>query len=204
MFSIVPKDEKYFALLSELADKVHGGSLVFLKVFEDYANRATYAIDIKGVEVACDKIAGRITSKLNTSFITPIDREDIYLLVKELDDVIDIINNLAIRFDMYSVTSLRPEAKEVALILSDATNELAGAFKLLEKHEDLAEHCKRINDLEKKADLLYRESVRSLFIKEQNPIEVIKWMGIYEALEDAVDRCKDVAEALEAVIVKNR
>lgn len=204
MFSIVPKDEKYFALLSELAEKVHGGSLVFLKVFEDYSNRATYAVEIKGVEVACDKIAARITSKLNTSFITPIDREDIYLLVKELDDVIDIINNLAIRFDMYSVTSLRPEAKEVAAILSNATNELAGAFKLLEKHEDLAAHCKRINDLEKQADHLYRESVRNLFIKEQNPIEVIKWLGIYEALEDAVDRCKDVAEALEAVIVKNR
>jgi len=204
MFSLIPKDENYFRLLNELATKMHSGSEIFLKIFEDYPNRAKYAEQVKAVEVACDSVAAKITGKLNSSFITPIDREDIYLLVKELDDVMDIINALAIRFDMYNVTVLRPEAREVAVILSQATKEIVGAFLLLEKHENFEDRCARINALEKQADYLYRESVRDLFVKEKDPIEVIKWLGIYEALENSVDRCKDVAESLEAVVVKNK
>lgn len=204
MFSLIPKDEKYFTMLSELATRVHGGTEIFVKIFDDYGNRTQYASDIKGVEVACDSIAARITGRLNTSFITPIDREDIYLLVKELDDVIDTVNNLAIRFDMYSVHSLRPEAREMAEVLRLATAEIEGAFHLLEKHQSLGDHCAKINELENRADKLYRGSIKDLFIKEKDPMEVIKWMAIYEALETAVDRCKDVAESLEAVVVKNK
>lgn len=204
MFSLIPKDEKYFTLLSELATRVHSGTEVFLKIFDDYGSRARFADEIKGIEVACDTIAARITSRLNTSFITPIDREDIYLLVKELDDVIDLVNNLAIRFDMYNVHSLRPEAREMAEILRLATAEIEGAFHLLEKHQSLGDHCAKINELENRGDKLYRASIKDLFLNEKDPIEVIKWSAIYESLETAVDRCKDVAESLEAVVVKNK
>jgi predicted phosphate transport protein (TIGR00153 family) len=204
MFSLIPKDEKYFTMLSELATRVHSGTEVFVKIFDDYDNRTRYADEIKGIEVACDTIAARITGRLNSSFITPIDREDIYLLVKELDDVIDTVNSLAIRFDMYSVHILRPEAREMAEILRLATAELEGAFHLLEKNQNISEHCKQINVLENRGDKLYRTSIKDLFIKEKDAIEVIKWMAIYEALETAVDRCKDVAETVEAVVVKNK
>ncbi len=204
MFSLIPKEEKYFTLLSELAAKVRAGSEVFLRLFDDFGNRQKFADEIKSFEVQCDTIAGTITGRLNTSFITPIDREDIFLLVKEVDDIMDAINGLAFRFDTYMVSTPRPESVEFAKLIHQGAVELEAAFSRLEKHKDLGVHPKNINDIEKKGDQLYRAAIRRLFLEEKDPIEVIKWMSIYETLEDATDRCKDVAESLEAVVVKNK
>jgi predicted phosphate transport protein (TIGR00153 family) len=191
-------------MLNELATQVKQGGQLFVRIFEDYENNAQYAEQIKGVEVTCDDLAAKITQKLNSSFITPIDREDIYLLVTELDDVIDMINDVARRFDIYSVTRPRPDSVEIASLLGRATVEIEGAFGLLERHQGVGAHLAAINQLEKRADALYRNAIRRLFTDEKDPIEVIKWMSIYEELENSIDRCKDVAEALEAVVVKNK
>lgn len=201
---LVPKEEKYFGLLNQLASKVKHGGELFVRIFEDYQHHAQYAEQIKGIEVSCDDLAAKITQKLNSSFITPIDREDIYLLVTELDDVIDMINDLARRLDIYSVTTPRPDGAEIAILLGMATVEIEGAFAMLERHEGLGEHIAAISQLEKRADALYSAAIRRLFKEEKDPIEVIKWMSIYEELENSIDRCKDVAEALEAVVVKNK
>jgi len=204
MFGLIPREEKYFSMLSQLASQVKQGGEIFVKIFQDYKNHAQYADQIKAIELSCDEVAAKILQKLNSSFITPIDREDIYLLVTELDDVIDMINDLARRFDIYSVTRLREDATEIARVLGSATSEIADVFALLEEQQGLGEHTRTISQLEKRADSLYRDAVRRLFKEERDPIEVIKWMFIYEELENSIDRCKDVAEALEAVMVKNK
>ncbi len=204
MFGLIPKEEKYFSMLSQLASQVKQGGEIFVKIFQDYKNHAQYADQIKVIELSCDDVAAKILQKLNSSFITPIDREDIYLLVTELDDVIDMINDLARRFDIYSVTKLREDATEIARLLGSATSEIADVFALLEDQQAIGEHTRTINQLEKRADSLYRDAVSRLFKEERDPIEVIKWMFIYEELENSIDRCKDVAEALEAVMVKNK
>jgi predicted phosphate transport protein (TIGR00153 family) len=191
-------------MLSELAGRVREGGEIFAKLFDDFANRAAYSDQIKQIELECDDLAAKITTKLNSSFITPIDREDIYLLTTELDDVIDMINDLARRFDIYAVTAPRAEAAEFARILSRSTVEIEGAFTMLERSQDLGEHCRTIRQLEKRADSLYSDTLRRLFKEEKDPMEVIKWMSILEELENTVDRCKDVAEALEAIVVKNK
>lgn len=201
---LLPRDDKYFGMLNQLATQVRQGGELFVKIFEDYQNHARYGEQIKGIEVSCDELAAGITQKLNSTFITPIDREDIYLLVTELDDVIDMINDLARRLDIYSVTQPRPDAAEIASLLGKATVEIENAFALFERHEGLGEHTGNISALEKRADSLYSDAVRRLFREEKDPLEVIKWMSIYEELENSIDRCKDVAEALEAVIVKNK
>lgn len=201
---LVPREEKYFGMLNQLAAQVKHGGELFVRIFEDYQNHAKYAEQIKGIEVACDDLAAKITQKLNSSFITPIDREDIYLLVIELDDVIDMINDLARRLDIYGVTKLRPDGAEIASLLGRAAAEIEGAFARLERHEGLGEHARTISQLEKRADALYSDAIRRLFKEEKDPLEVIKWMSIYEELENSIDRCKDVAEALEAVAVKNK
>jgi predicted phosphate transport protein (TIGR00153 family) len=201
---LLPREDKYFNMLNQLAGQVRQGGELFVKIFQDYQNHARYGEQIKGIEVSCDELAARITQKLNSTFITPIDREDIYLLVTELDDVIDMINDLARRLDIYSVTVPRPDAAEIASLLSKATGEIENAFALFERHEGLGEHTRNISELEKRADSLYSDAVRRLFREEKDPLEVIKWMSIYEELENSIDRCKDVAEALEAVIVKNK
>ena len=201
---LLPREDKYFNMLNQLAGQVRQGGELFVKIFQDYQNHARYGEQIKGIEVSCDELAARITQKLNSTFITPIDREDIYLLVTELDDVIDMINDLARRLDIYSVIVPRPDAAEIASLLSKATGEIENAFALFERHEGLGEHTRNISELEKRADSLYSDAVRRLFREEKDPLEVIKWMSIYEELENSIDRCKDVAEALEAVIVKNK
>jgi predicted phosphate transport protein (TIGR00153 family) len=201
---LTPKDDKYFTLLSEMATHVSRGGSLFAKVFQDYASHVAYAEQIKQIEVECDDLGATITRRLNSSFITPIDREDIYLLVTELDDVIDMLNDLARRLDIYDVSEPRPDAAEIAALLSRATAEIADAFSLLEQHKELGEHCNNIRQIEKRADAMYNAAVRRLFKEEKNPIEVIKWMSLYEELENSIDRCKDVAEALEAVLVKNK
>ncbi|MCI0489463.1 MAG: DUF47 family protein [Blastocatellia bacterium] len=201
---LFPRDEKYFSLLNQLASKVKEGGDIFAKIFADYSNSANYAQQIKDIELACDDLAAKITQKLNSSFITPIDREDIYLLITELDDVIDMINDLARRFEIYGISALKPESAEIANLLSRATVEIESAFAMLERHEGVGEHCRNVKQIEKRADSLYNEAVRRLFREEKDPIEIIKWMAIYEELENSIDRCKDVAEALEAVVVKNK
>lgn len=204
MVRFVPREEKYFGLLNQLASQVKQGGEIFVKIFGDYENHPKYAEQIKAIELSCDDLGAKITQKLNSSFITPIDREDIYLLVTELDDVIDMINDLARRLEIYSVTKPRPDAVELAKLLASATVEIADVFALLEHQQDIGEHTRTINQLEKRADSLYSDALRRLFKEEKDPIEVIKWMSIYEELENSIDRCKDVAEALEAVVVKNK
>jgi predicted phosphate transport protein (TIGR00153 family) len=201
---LVPRDEKYFGMLTELAGKVRKGGELFVKVFEDYENHSRYADQIKQIELECDSLAAKITQRLNSSFITPIDREDIYLLVTELDDVIDLTNDLARRFEIYNVAHPRPEAAEVAALLGQATSEIYGAFQKLEHNQNCGEHCRTIAQLEKRADSIYRDALRRLFAEEKDPIEVVKWKSIFEELENSIDRCKDVSEALEAVVVKNK
>jgi predicted phosphate transport protein (TIGR00153 family) len=200
----LPREEKYFGMLNQLAGQVKLGGALFVRIFEDYQNHAQYAEQIKGIEVHCDELAAKITQKLNSTFITPIDREDIYLLVTELDDVIDMINDLARRLDIYSVIKPRPDGAEIAGLLAEATVEIERAFAMLEEHHGLGEHTGMISQLEKRADALYSDAIRRLFKEEKDPIEIIKWMSIYEELENSIDRCKDVAEALEAVVVKNK
>lgn len=201
---ILPKEEKYFSMLSELASQVRQGGELFVKVFDDYQNHTKYADQIKVIELSCDDLAAKITQKLNSTFITPIDREDIYLLVSELDDVIDMITGLARRFDIFSVKAPRQDGSEIARILGRSTEELEGAFSMLARHDGIGEHGRTIAQLEKRADTLYTDAVKRLFNEEKDPLEVIKWMSIYEELENSIDRCKDVAQALEAVVVKNK
>jgi predicted phosphate transport protein (TIGR00153 family) len=187
-----------------MAGQVSRGGSLFVKLFQDYANHITYAEQIKEIEVECDHLAQTITGRLNSSFITPIHREDIYLLVTELDDVIDMLTDLARRFDIYGVAGHRPDSVEIAGLLKAATAEIGEAFKLFEHHKNFADNCSNIRQIEKEADSKYNAAVRLLFKEETNPIEVVKWMSLYEELENPIDRCKDVAEALEAVLVKNK
>lgn len=201
---LVPRDEKYFGMLNQLASQVRESAELFVKIFEEYHNHAQHADHIKAIEVSCDELAAKIIQKLNSTFITPIDREDIYLLVTEVDDVIDMINDIARRLEIYGVATPRPDAVEIARVLGEATKEVQAAFANLEQHAGVGDQIKNISELEKQADTLYRDAVRRLFKEEKDAIEVIKWMSIYEELENSIDRCKDVAEALEAVVVKNK
>lgn len=203
MVRLIPREEKYFGLLSGLVGKIRSGAALFVELLDDYENRTKYAEQIKAIEEECDVLAADIVAKLNTSFITPIDREDIYLLTTRADDIIDEINGLARRLDLVHAVPLRPDVPEIAGILADALVEVEAAFGQLKARNGVTEHGRTIRRLEKRADVLYAEALHRLFTGEPNAVEVVKWVSIYEQLEDAIDRCKHLAESLESVVVKH-
>lgn len=200
---LIPRDEKYFVLMGDLIGRVHAGAVLFVEMLDDYDHRAGYREQIKAIEEECDDLAADIVAKLNTSFITPLDREDIYLLTTRCDDIIDEVNGLARRLEISNAVPLRPDIPEIAGLLSDSLAEVEAAFGQLQGHNGVTEHAKRVRRLEKRGDVLYAEALHRLFTEEPSPIEVIKWVSIYEQLEDSLDRCKHLAEVLESIVVKH-
>jgi uncharacterized protein Yka (UPF0111/DUF47 family) len=199
----VPREERFYALLVGLIDRISSGAAIFVDLLADYEARAGYAAKIKAVEEECDQLASEILAKLNTSFITPIDREDIYLLTTRADDIIDAINGLARRMEIVNAVPLRSDVPEIAGLLAESLTEVDAAFRQLEKRDGVAEHGRRVRRLEQRADTLYAEALHRLFTEETDAIQVVKWVWIYEQLEDAIDRCKHLAENLESIVVKH-
>lgn len=200
---LIPREEKYFALLNQLVGQIRKGADLFVRLFDDFSKNAAYSQEIKEVEHECDRISASIVERLNSTFITPIDREDIYTLATELDDIMDMINDMARLTVLYGVQSSTPAASRLARTLMDSVVELEKAFAVLESRKGVREHIERIKALEEDGDRESQSAVQQLFAEETNPIELIKWLKIYEEMESGIDRCKDVAKVLEAVVMKN-
>ena len=199
----IPREERYFTLLGELIGKVHGGAVEFVALLEDYGRRVERGGRIKLVEEECDDLVAELVAKLNTSFITPLDREDIYLLCTRCDDIMDEINGLARRLEISHAVPLRGDVLEIAGLLSEGLGEVEAAFGQLKGRNGVTEHAQRVRRLERRGDVLYAEALHRLFTEEPEAIEVIKWVAIYEQLEDSIDRCKHLAELLESIVVKH-
>jgi predicted phosphate transport protein (TIGR00153 family) len=200
---IIPRDEKYFSLLNQLVGDVRKGADLFVRMFDDFSRNAAYAEQIKQVEKECDDKSAAVITRLNSTFITPIDREDIYTLAAELDDIMDTINDMARTTVLYGVERSTPAAAQLARTLMDSVVELEKAFAVLESRKGIRGHIERIKTLEEDGDRASQGAVQRLFAEEKDPIEVIKWLRIYERMEAAIDRCKDVAKVLEGIIMKN-
>jgi len=160
---------------------------------------------IKDVEHKGDAITHSIIQKLNKTFITPLDREDIYSLASKLDDILDLIDASAQRFIMYNVDHATPEAKSLAFLILQGCQAVDKAVGKLgnKANEQIFECCVEINAIENEADRVSREAISRLFDEEKDPIALLKWKEIYETLEKATDKCEDAANILESVVVKN-
>jgi predicted phosphate transport protein (TIGR00153 family) len=200
---LIPRDEKYFAMLNQLVGQIRKGTDLFVRLFDDIGKNATYAEEIKKVEVECDRVSASIIERLNSTFITPIDREDIYLLATELDDIMDMVNDMARLTVLYGVTKSTPHAVQLARTLMDSVVELEKTLALLESRKGVRDHIERIKALEEEGDRASQSAIQSLFANEKDPIEVIKWVKIYEEMEAGIDRCKDVAKVVESIVMKN-
>jgi uncharacterized protein len=189
--------------MNNLVTQIRKGADLFVRLFNDVASNTEYSEKIKAIEVECDKLSKSIIERLNSTFITPIDREDIYTLATELDDIMDMINDMARLTVIYSVKRSTRPAAELARILMDAVVELERAFSQFENKQSIREHIERIKRLEEEGDRASQNAIQGLFENETNPIEVIKWLKIYEEMEAGIDRCNDVAKTLEAIVMKN-
>jgi uncharacterized protein len=200
---LIPRDEKYFEQLNELVAAIHKGADRLRLLFDDLRKKTLYLKEIKDIEHDCDRISGGIIEHLNASFITPIDREDIYLLATELDDVMDRINDIALLTVLYGVETTTDSARELTRILVSVALELEPAILALRSRGGVREHIERIKSLEEDGDRVWQAAVQRLFADEKNPIELVRWLGLYEKLEAGIDQCKHVAKTLEAIVVKN-
>jgi hypothetical protein len=199
----IPRDEKYFSMLNQLVGRIRHGADLLVRLFDDVSQNEKFSDEIKDVERECDRLSSGIIERLNSTFITPIDREDIYTLASELDDIMDMVNDIARVTVLYGVKEASAASRQLTKVLFDAVVELEKAFVVLESRKGVREHIERIKMLEEEGDRASHGAVQRLFANEANPLEVIRWLKIYEELEAGIDRCKDVAKVLEAIIVKN-
>jgi len=206
MFRIIPREEEFFTLFSKASENIHEGACLLKELLDRFDNIQERALKIEEVEHKGDAITHDIIRKLNTTFITPIDREDIIKLASALDDVIDLIHGVAMRLVVYKISASTSYAKELGFLIKKAAHELQKGIEhlpLSDGRERVYEHCVEVNSIENEADRVSRDAIANLFDSQIDPVAIIKWKEIYETLETATDRCEDAANVLESVALKN-
>jgi predicted phosphate transport protein (TIGR00153 family) len=203
MVRLIPKDTSFFAMFSGMSNNLIAGARAMVDLFSDFRDLDMKVQEIRRIEHVGDEMTHAILRKLNQTFITPFDREDIHKLASSLDDVLDCLNAAGARIIMYRITAPPPEAAEIARLTLAQTQELEKAVSLLQKNGDVLGHCVEINRLENEADLVSRAAIARLFDQEKDPINLIKTKELIEILETATDRAEDVADVLETVVLKN-
>ncbi len=200
---IMPHKTSFFDLFIELAENIDEGAKALVDMLSSYTDAITQAKRVKDIEHAGDEITHALLTRLNQTFITPFDREDIHELSSTIDDVLDLIDAAASRMVVYRVDRIRPGVADLAKILRQATTQVVAAVRVLEKHDHILDHCIEINRLENEADRVSRTLIAELFDGEKDPVQIIKWKEIIEVIETAVDKCEDVANVIEAVTLKS-
>ena len=203
MFQLIPKDTSFFKMFSAMSDNLIAGARALVDLFADYKEVARKIDAIHRIEREGDELTHAILTKLNQTFITPFDREDIHQLASKLDDVLDFINAAGARIVMYRITAPPLAAGDLARIILMQCQELQKAVSLMQKNGNILAHCVEINRLENEADLVAQQAIAELFEYEKDPITLIKVKELLEFLERATDKAEDVANVLETVVLKN-
>jgi uncharacterized protein len=203
MVRLIPRDNSFFAMFSAMSDNLIAGARTLVDLFANYRDVEKQVEHIQRIEREGDELTHAILTKLNQTFITPIDREDIHQLASKLDDVLDFINAAGARIVMYRITAPPPAAAELARIILMQSQELQKAVSLMQKNGNILVHCVEINRLENEADQVSQHAIARLFEHEKDPINLIKIKELLEFLERATDKAEDVANVLETVVLKN-
>lgn len=202
-FRLIPREERFFDDFVALAEQIQRGAGLLVEMLAPDQPLWDKADEIKEVEHKCDFLTHQVIQRLHRTFVTPLDREDIHSLARSLDDVMDAIDASAAIIRLYHITTVRPDARELGRIIFASTEQVVKAMKALERRTGVAEPAVEINRLENEADRAHQSAVRALFEEERDPVVIIKWKEILDFLEDATDRCEDVANVLEGVVVKH-
>ena len=199
---LIPRDVKFYDLFREQAENIHQAAQMLVNLFEDFKDVEKHVAEIKFLEHKGDQLTHALMMKLNKTFITPFDREDIHALGSALDDVLDLVDAAASRLVTYKVTAVTPGARQLSKVILHGTDIIVQAIGQLNKPQNILEYCDQLAMLEEEADRIKGECVARLFENSTNPVEIIKWKEIYEVLEATTDKCEDVADVLEAVVLK--
>jgi uncharacterized protein Yka (UPF0111/DUF47 family) len=202
-FRFLPREETFYGDFLTMADELQKGAKLLEEMLAAEPPVWDKADEIKEVEHKCDFLTHEIIQRLNRTFVTPIDREDIHALARSLDDVMDAIDASAAVIRIYKLNVVRPGARELAKGISASTVVIRLALAALQQAKGVNAHGVEINRLENEADRVHQQAVVRLFDEEPNPIVVIKWKEALDFLEQATDRCEDVANVIESIMVKH-
>lgn len=203
MVRLLPREETFFALLGQAADTVLHSARMLKDLLDNYHDVDRKADELKTLEDKGDDIAHTIIDRLNRTFVTPLDREDIFALTKQLDNVLDWVEASSARMSTYKIREVTPEARELAHIIVSQCEAIVEAVANLRHLERAGGALREINRLENLADHVQRDAIGKLFGSNGNPIEIMKWKEIYETLEEATDQAEDVANVIESIHAKN-
>jgi predicted phosphate transport protein (TIGR00153 family) len=202
--SLVPQNKQFFRLLERASDNSVDISRQLVQLLDAFPSNGINLREIKELEHEGDRLTREVVDLLNRTFVTPFDRDDIYLLASAIDDVCDHVDEAAGNVVGYGVEQIRPKAKEQAQVILRSAEKLHEAVSRLEGFKDSSSQLLALRDLEDEGDRLNRAAVSELFTSGEDPIAVIRWKDIHEQLEEAVDACENAADVLEAILVKNR
>lgn len=201
---LIPRDTKFFDLFADMAKNLGDGARLLKQILDHFENVDARVQQLKDIEHLGDEMTHNVLTRLNQTFITPFDREDIYRLASSLDDVLDFVYAAGVRLIMYKITSAPQAASRLAEIIIKQCDQLSQAMVKLDKKNDMVlQNCVEINRLENEADQIAREAIALLFEKEKDPISLIKLKELYEVLETATDKAEDAANVLEGVVLKS-
>jgi hypothetical protein len=201
----LPQETDFFIMFEKAVLNVNKGAALLVEMMEDLNIADIKAKEIYEVEQEGDMLTHEVMRKLNKTFLTPIDREDIHALANKVDDVIDLVWAVADRAVLFKLESAPPEAVDLSKTLLETTEYITKAVGCLKdkKYSYIQEYCIEINRLENRGDRIFREALVKLFDNIKDPILVIKWKEVYEHLEEAHDTCEDVADILESIVLKH-
>jgi predicted phosphate transport protein (TIGR00153 family) len=204
MWNLIPKDVQFFDLFEKQAECSRKAAELLREMVNHFADARAKAFAIKELEHQGDQVTHQLVRRLNTTFVTPIDREDIYALAGRLDDVLDFIDAVAERLVIYRIKEPTSACRAMADVIVEIVAGMNRAVGALRKPgQAFHEHAVEVNRLENRADNLLRESLAELFDQEPDPITVIKWKEIYETMEVVTDRCEDVVNVIEGIVLKS-
>ena len=206
MIRLQPRQDTFFDMFEKQVDMVNDAAHRLHELVTDYKDVEDAAFKLRAMEHDADEVAHTIMNKLNMTFVTPLDREDIHELASALDDIMDFVEAAVDRMALYEVAEPTDEAIKLCSILAQATEETVKAvygLRDLKKPEIVREACVAINRLENEGDQANRMALSKLFQMHENPIEALKWREIYDQIETAIDECEDVADIIESVMLKS-
>jgi predicted phosphate transport protein (TIGR00153 family) len=199
----LPKDEGFFDLFDQLSSRLHNSAVLLKDLFSEPQRLGELVAMIKAEEHAADAVTYDIMQRIDRSFVTPLDREDIHLLANRLDNVVDLMDGTARRAQMFHITERREPVIALIAVLVECSDAIGRGVKSIRKSAEVHKAAREVKVLEEKADALYAKAIAELFAGQPDPLEVIKWKEIYDTLEHAVDECEDVANVLESISLKN-
>ena len=203
--SLVPQNREFFRLLERASDNVVAITRQLVVLLDEFPSDGSGPLrEIKELEHEGDRLTRLVVDLLNRTFVTPIDRDDLYRLAGALDDICDHVDEAAGNIAGYGVEEVRPKAKQQAQVILRSAEKLHEAVERLEGFKDSSSQLHALRDLEDEGDRLNRDAVSELFTSGEDAIAIIRWKDIHEQLEEAVDACENAADVLEAILVKNR